>query len=527
MSAKDQTQVRLGREALASVVVFLVALPLCMGIAIASGLPPAAGLITGIVGGILVGSLSGAPLQVSGPAAGLTVIVWNIMQQHGIVGLGAVVLIAGALQLLAGVLKLGMIFRAVSPAVIHGMLGGIGVLIFASQFHVMLDDVPKGSGIENLLSIPEAVRKGVFPIAGSTHHQAALIGVVTISSILAWLRFAPKRLAIVPAPLVAVVVGVAVAALGSFPVRLVEVPADLTSAITWIGPGSFAALPLRELVLEAFALAVIASAETLLCATAIDQKHDGARADYDKELRAQGIGNIICGAVGALPMTGVIVRSSANVDAGAKTRLSAILHGVWILALVVLMPALLATIPVATLAALLVYTGYKLVNPGQIKLLWSSRRGELVVYAVTLTMIVATDLLTGVLAGIAAASLRLVYKFSQLDVTVEPRAAQGAFDLYIRGSATFLRLPKLANALATMPPASELHVHLDDVTYMDHAVIDELGNWERLATRAGGKLVVEWDAVQGLYAGVRIKRPTTRKPGALAASRDEGPVRAV
>jgi MFS superfamily sulfate permease-like transporter len=271
----------------------------------------------------------------------------------------------------------------------------------------------------------------------------------------------------------------------------------------------------------ALTFALIASAETLLCAVAVDGMHAGPRTRYDRELAAQGCGNLVCGVLGALPMTGVIVRSSANVDAGAKTRLSAILHGVWILALVVLMPALLATIPVAALAALLVYTGYKLVNPGQIKLLWSSRRGELVVYAVTLTMIVATDLLTGVLAGIAAASLRLVYKFSQLEVKVVPREAQGAFDLYIRGSATFLRLPKLANALATLPSASELHVHLDDVTYMDHAVIDELGNWERLATRAGGKLVVEWDAVQGLYAGVRIKRPTTRKPGDLAASDDE------
>ena len=149
------------QDFLASVVVFLVALPLCMGIAIASGVPVAAGLITGIVGGLIVGWIAGAPLQVSGPAAGLTVIVFELVRHHGLEVLGIAVLICGALQLAAGLLKFGRWFRAVSPAVIHGMLAGIGVLIFASQFHVMVDDSPKGNGIENLVSIPSAVRKGL------------------------------------------------------------------------------------------------------------------------------------------------------------------------------------------------------------------------------------------------------------------------------------------------------------------------------------------------------------------------------
>jgi MFS superfamily sulfate permease-like transporter len=512
-SAPEATRNRVhyGREVLASVVVFLVALPLCMGIAIASGMPPAAGLITGIVGGIVVGSLAGAPLQVSGPAAGLTVMVWTIVQQHGVIALGPIVMLAGLLQLLAGSLRLGPIFRAVSPAVIHGMLAGIGVLIFASQFHVMLDDSPKGSGLQNLLSIPEAIHKGIFPIDGSTHHQAAFVGMVTIVSIFAWLRFSPKRLSIVPAPLVAVLVGVAITAIAGFGVRFVNVPSDLLSAVQYTTAESFGAIAWPTLLLEAFAIAVIASAETLLCATAVDQKHDGPRTHYDKELRAQGIGNLICGAFGALPMTGVIVRSSANIDAGAKTRLSAILHGVWILALVVFLPFMLATIPISALAALLVYTGYKLINPAQMKTLWSYSRGEFGVYAVTMIMIVVTDLLTGVLFGVAAASLRLMYKFSHLEVEVLRPDGGDRHELHIRGSATFLRLPKLAAALAGVPCSSELHVHLDDVTYMDHAAIEELGNWERLAERAGGKLVVEWDTVTSLYAGARIRRPTLRE----------------
>lgn len=507
----SRTEVRYGREVLASVVVFLVALPLCMGVAIASGVPPAAGLITGIVGGIIVGALSGAPLQVSGPAAGLTVMVWSIVQEHGAVALGPIVLLAGAVQLLAGTLKLGPMFRAVSPAVIHGMLAGIGVLIFVSQFHVMVDDAPKGSGLQNLLSIPEAIHKGIFPLDGSTHHQAAFVGIVTILSILAWVRFAPKQVAIVPAPLIAVLIAGAVTAAVGLDVRFVSVPDDLLSAVRWTTLESVRAVAWPTLLMEALAVAVIASAETLLCATAVDQKHDGPRTNYDKELRAQGIGNMICGALGALPMTGVIVRSSANVDAGAKTRLSTILHGTWILALVVLTPFLLALIPIAALAALLVYTGYKLVNPAQIKTLWSYGRGELAVYAVTLLGIVATDLLAGVVCGIAAASMRLVYKFSYLDVDIEQQDTSARYDAHIRGSATFLRLPKLAAALARVPGDAELHIHLDDVTYMDHAAIEELGNWERLAERTGGKLVVEWDAVTSLYKGARIRRPMQRE----------------
>src|SRR5688572_4583346 len=161
------------QDLLSSVVVFLVALPLCMGIAIASGAPPAAGLITGIVGGIVVGMFSGCPLQVSGPAAGLAVLVYEIVQKHGMEKLAIVVLIAGIFQIIAGLLRAGQVFRAISPSVIFGMLAGIGVLIFGAQFHVMVDDSPRANGIKNLLAIPESIAKGIFPAEGSVHHLAA------------------------------------------------------------------------------------------------------------------------------------------------------------------------------------------------------------------------------------------------------------------------------------------------------------------------------------------------------------------
>ena len=430
-------------DLLPSVAVFLVALPLCMGIAIASGVPVAAGLITGIVGGLVVGAIAGSPLQVSGPAAGLTVVIYEIVQKYGFESLGAVVLMAGMLQIVAGVFKLGQWFRAVSPAVIKGMLAGIGVLIFASQFHVMVDDSPKENGIQNLLTIPQAIAKGLplpeastveqrerrteyLKIVGALHERqtevleaiaeavpkqanadfevpaslqtwlvstqaqltkdvqaaaekvrqnhlaktntgkaalaadaavveseatlakirahdvpswlesqqraadslatltgslkshrwAAKIGIVTIAVLLLWQVFSPKRLKAVPAPLIAIVVATAAAVLWSLPVLYVEVPDSLFSAIHLPSTTIFENNAVGGLIGAAIVVALIASAETLLCATAVDQMHSGPRTQYDRELLAQGIGNSMCGFLGALPMTGVIVRSAANVQAG-------------------------------------------------------------------------------------------------------------------------------------------------------------------------------------------------------------------
>ncbi|MFW6197990.1 MAG: SulP family inorganic anion transporter, partial [Myxococcota bacterium] len=220
-----------GKDLLASVVVFLVALPLCMGIAIASGVPPALGLITGMVGGLVVGWIAGAPLQVSGSAAGLTVLVWQLVDTYGLALLGVAVLAAGLLQMAAGALHLGRWFRAVSPAVIHGMLAGIGVLIFASQFHVMLDASPRGNGLENLLSIPEAIVQTLVAGGGSGHQLAALVGMTTIVALLAWNRFRPARLASIPGALVAVVAGTLLVQLAGMSLQMVKVPASLAGSL--------------------------------------------------------------------------------------------------------------------------------------------------------------------------------------------------------------------------------------------------------------------------------------------------------
>ncbi len=497
MAASYSTQ-KFGHDFLASIVVFLVALPLCMGISIASGVSPTSGLITGIVGGLVVGFLSGSPLQVSGPAAGLTVLVWQLVQQQGIEMLGVIVLFAGILQLAAGLLRLGQWFRAVSPAVIHGMLAGIGVLILASQFHVMLDYAPIGSGIQNLLGIPGAIINAVN--AADSHVTAGMIGLLTIAVIVLWSFVPVKSLRIIPAPLVGVVVAIVAAAIFKLDaVHYVNVPDNIWSVTILPTTEKLMRIVEPPILIGAVSIAFIASAETLLCATAVDQMHSGVRTKYDKELSAQGIGNTICGFLGVLPMTGVIVRSSANVEAGAETRASAIMHGVWLLLFVSVLPFTLRYIPVSSLAALLVYTGYKLAYPKAVPGLLKFGKTEVFIYIATVVMIVATNLLAGVVTGLVLSLIKLLYAFSHLGVRQEENEAENRVDLYLTGSATLIRLPKLASILEQLRPDSHVHVHIDELDYIDHACIDLLTNWDRQHKASGGSLDIEWEGLSQKY----------------------------
>ncbi|MBP6746531.1 SulP family inorganic anion transporter, partial [bacterium] len=295
-----------GNDFLASVVVFIVALPLCMGIAIASGVDPAKGILTGVVGGLVVSILGGSPLQVSGPAAGLAVLVLELIREHGIEKLGVIIFLAGLIQIVAGLCRFAPWFRAVPPAVIHGMLSGIGVLILAAQFHVMVDDTPKGSGIKNLISIPLSVYKGLNWTAhdgDSTHHIAAAIGVLTIVILALWQRFAVGRMKILPGSLVAVVVATCVASILHLSVHYVTIPSNLFAAISMPSPKALVSIFNWEIFFDALAIAFIAAAETLLTCSALDKMHSGQRTNYDRELVGQGVGNALCGLIGGLPLT--------------------------------------------------------------------------------------------------------------------------------------------------------------------------------------------------------------------------------
>ena len=508
------------KDLLASVVVFLVALPLAMGISIASGMPPAAGLITCIIGALIVSPISGSPFQVSGPAAGLSVIVYEILRQHGAEKVGMVILIAGLLQLIMGYLKLGQWFRAVSPAVVNGMLSGIGVLIFASQFHVMLDDAPKSTGLLNLVGIPVALYDCLTDTKVNSTHIAGFVGVLSISTILMWEAIPIKRIKMIPSALVAVVVATFVTMFFNLPIKHVDLPEHLFNVVQ----------PLQhwskffdvELLLDGVGLALVASAETLLSATAVDRMQTRARTKYDKELFAQGVGNTICGFLGVLPMTGVIVRSSVNIQSGARSRMSAIMHGCWILLLVLSFPTLLRAIPTAALAALLVYTGYKLSNFKIVKELLKADKLEVAIYFITLGTIVSTDLLTGVLTGVVLSVLKLLYMFSHLEIRSVMGPEQTSTALYLRGAATFLNLPRLAEALEAVPPNTELHVHLEELDYVDHASLEMIMAWEVQHKATGGSLVIDWGTLGSMF---RDRRRTPRREGEVGAPHQQNDAR--
>ncbi len=490
---------------LASVVVFLVALPLCLGIALASGVPPALGLVTGIVGGLVVGTLQGTPFSVSGPAAGLTVIVLELVREHGLVFMSTVVLVAGVLQVVAGLLRGGRWFRAVPPAVVHGMLAGIGLLIAAAQAHTLLGGEPQENGVANLLALPGAVVRALDP--GAPNRVAsALTGGLTIAVLLLWPRLAPRRLGAVPAPLVAVALATGAANVLGLPVVHVDIPAQLATAVTLPGPTTVELLTSGALWVAAVELALIASAETLLCTVALDQMHSGPRTSYDRELVAQGIGNSTCGVLGALPMTAVIVRSTTNIRAGARTRASTMLHGAWLLLLVALAPQLLRLVPVASLAAVLVFVGCRLIDRTALAELRRVGRVEVAIYAVTMVGVVTTDLLKGVLAGLAVAAVVLLHRLTHLGVEVEHDVGSRRSTLHLRGSATFLRLPKLIEALEQIPPDREVHVCLDGLAHLDHAAVEFLTNWERSQRELGRAAVIDLSDISAAASRVESRR---------------------
>jgi MFS superfamily sulfate permease-like transporter len=542
---------------------------------------------------------------------------------------------AGGMQVVAGLLGLGQWFRAVSPAVIRGMLAGIGFLILASQFHVMLDAKPPGSGSHNLAEIPDALarvlqtpdlshrdrwpeqrdllrdarrlsqsqtnltreltqlERAAAPhpsghstpaphvpatvklpsgdaqlqiaihwndlAAKSTHpawresfllaaraceaaaiatdsgsladavresrhageaasdavellrsgNLAALLGLLSLIIVFSWAEFAPKSLRLFPGALVAVLVVSTFAAMAQLPVLYVDLPDNLWRdmkfanwELLW-GPLSGAILA------QAAIIAVVASAETLLCCSAVDQMHTGPRTRYDRELFAQGVGNVLCGWLNALPMTGVIVRSSANVQAGAKSRVSAILHGLWLLVFVVGLSALLRQIPTSCLAAILVFTGYKLIDVKSIRELRGFGWSEVAIYAVTVSVIVFEDLLLGVAAGMALSALKLLYTFSRLEVHTETTTAPGSDKprvvVRLDGAATFLRLPKLAAQLERLPAGSDVHVDFEGLDYIDHACLELLLTWSEQHRLAGGDFQIDWATLHARFHRERVR----------------------
>jgi MFS superfamily sulfate permease-like transporter len=292
------------------------------------------------------------------------------------------------------------------------------------------------------------------------------------------------------------------------PVSHIKVRDDLLSIIQLPSWNALSHVLEPALIGEALALALIASVETLLSATAVDQLHHGPRTRYNKELFAQGTGNVLCGLLGVLPMTGVIVRSAANVQAGGRTRAATIMHGGWLLLFVFFLPFVLRLIPTASLGAVLVFTGYKLINVKAVKELAQQGRDEVAIYAATLGTIVATNLLTGVLVGVGLAIAKLLYTTQNLETHLAHDFENGKLTLHLAGIATFVSLPRLTTTLEGIPSYTDLQVSFTSLRHIDHACLHLLQSWQKLHEASGGHVHLDWDKLRGLSYETR-KRPRT------------------
>ncbi|WP_067690012.1 SulP family inorganic anion transporter [Nocardia jejuensis] len=462
------------RDLPASVVVFLVSLPLSIGIAVAVGAPVAAGLIAVIVGGVVAGALGGSSLQVSGPTASLTVIVAESINQFGWAATCFITVLAGMLQILFGLSKIARGALAIAPVVVHAMLAGIGVVIGLQQIHVLLGGDSLSSSWESIAGLPHQLRVA--------HVGDLTLGVVVIAILIGW-RHVPAAIKRVPAPLVAVLVATLLAMVLPTRVEHIVLDGSLLDEIRLpqVPHGGWATV-----ALTAMTIALIASVETLLSAVAVDRmrpgQSSGRKSDLDRELIGQGTANMVSGMIGGLPIAAVIVRSITNVKAGAQTKASTMMHGLWILLFSVALVGVVRQIPKAALAGLLIVVGIQLIKLAHVRR--ARRTGDLVVYAATIIVVVFWNLLLGMLVGLALAFALLLWRVVKVSVVSEA-IEPGRWRVSVDGTFTFLALPKLSAELAKVPAGAAVTVEMT-VDFLDHAAHDAIQEWVNEHRLAGG-----------------------------------------
>ncbi|GAA3671343.1 SulP family inorganic anion transporter [Nonomuraea antimicrobica] len=458
----------------ASLVVFLVAVPLSLGVALASGAPLVAGLVAAAVGGIVAGALGGSSVQVSGPTASLTLVIAGLVHAYGWQATCLITVLAGAVQVLLGAFKAARAALAVSPAVVHGMLAGVGIIIALAQLHVVLGGSPQHSAWANLTQLPGQII--------DMHGHKVMVGVLTVTVLLVWDRL-PKPVRAVPAPLAALLVAAGTAWMFNWSVTRI----DLSGAITGWAPPQLPPDDWHNVVGAVLLVALLAGAESLLCCVATDGTHTGRRSDLDRELSGQGVANMVSGVLGGLPVAGVIVRSTTNVRAGARSHWSAILHGVWVLLFALCLGWTIKLIPMEALAALLVFIGLRTISLGHVRKVHG--HNEVPVYLVTLGGVILVGLAEGVLAGLALAALLALRRLTR--VTVDKREeGNGRVRATVSGSLTFLGVPQLTQELRAIPASTAVDLDLN-IDFMDNAAFEAIHSWRLDHERLGGTVTID------------------------------------
>jgi len=479
----------------ASIVVFLVAMPLCLGIALASGAPLFAGLISGIIGGIVVGAFSGSPLGVSGPAAGLAVIVLNAITDLGGFEIFLVaVILAGILQLIMGFAKAGIIAYFFPSSVIHGMLAGIGIIIFLKQIpHAFgYDKDPEGdlsfqqvdghNTFNELIHMLDFISPGVL-----------LISAISLAILIIWETSFFKKMKftkLVQGPLVAVVTGIILnkifntipsLAISADHLVSVPIPESVEGFLSNFSTPDFSALLRPEVYITAIVIAVVASLETLLCVEASDKQDTLKRVTpTNRELKAQGIGNIIAGFIGGLPVTQVIVRSSANQQSGGKTKASTIIHGFLLLISIIAIPKVLNMIPLGVLAAILLVVGYKLAKPALFKRMYKEGYGQLIPFVVTIVGIVFTDLLMGIALGMVVAIFIILRNNYKIPFKMQKDNLEGKdkIKIVLSEDVTFLNKASLLKTLEQIPDDTEVEIDATNTKFIHFDAVEIIENFK-------------------------------------------------
>ena len=476
----------MGSDIPSSIVVALVALPLCLGIALASNAPLFSGIISGIIGGVVIGSLSGSQLSVSGPAAGLTAIVGAaILKLPSFETFLLSVMICGMLQIVLGFIKAGVIGDYIPSCIIKGMLAAIGLILILKQFPHLIGYNGSYQGEESFIqSNNENTFSGIINAFNYLSPIAVIIGVTGLLFQFGWEKLLKGKngfIKLIPAPLMVVLLGIVINEFFRFSGALLPLGTNLmvnipiaqstNEFISFFTTPDFTGMMNKEVWIAGITLALVASLETLLSIEAIDDLDTYQRVtNKERELKAQGVGNMLSGLIGGLPITSVIVRSSANVNAGAKSKLSAIYHGMILLMFVALIPAIVNLIPLSALAAILIFTGYKLAKPALFRAFYKQGWDQFAPFVITITAILFTDLLTGVLIGIAVGLFFVIRSNFKTSVFIVHDSNKYLFRL--RKDVSFLNKPIIKNKLEEVPEHSFVLIDASRADFIDKDIIE-------------------------------------------------------